>query len=40
MAKRGETREIILKAATKVFFENGFEKTSVKMILSEANIVT
>ena len=40
MAKRGETREVILKAAAKVFFENGFEKTSVKMILSEANIVT
>lgn len=40
MAKRGETREVILKAATKVFFENGFEKTSVKMILSEADIVT
>ena len=40
MAKRGETREVILKAATKVFFENGFEKTSVKMILNEANIVT
>lgn len=40
MAKRGETREVIMKAATKVFFENGFEKTSVKMILSEANIVT
>ena len=40
MAKRGETREVILKAATEVFFENGFEKTSVKMILSKANIVT
>ena len=40
MAKRGETREVILKAATRVFFENGFEKTSVKMILSEANVVT
>ena len=40
MAKRGETREVILRTATKVFFENGFEKTSVKMILSEANIVT
>lgn len=40
MAKRGETREVILKAATNVFFKNGFEKTSVKMILSEANIVT
>ena len=40
MAKRGETREIILKAATKLFFENGFEKTSVKMILNESNVVT
>ena len=40
MAKRGETRENILQAATKVFFENGFEKTSVKMILEEAHIVT
>lgn len=40
MAKRGETREVILKAATKVFFENGYEKTSVKMILEEADIVT
>ena len=40
MAKRGETREVILKAATRVFFENGFEKTSVKMILDEADIVT
>ena len=40
MAKRGETRETILKAAEKVFFENGFEKTSVKMILEEAHIVT
>ena len=40
MAKRGETREVILKAATRVFFDNGFEKTSVKMILDEAGIVT
>ncbi len=40
MAKKGATREIILKAAAKVFFENGFEKTSVKMILEEAHIVT
>ena len=40
MAKRGQTREVILRAASKVFFENGFEKTSVKMILGEANIVT
>ena len=40
MAKRGETREKIIDAATKVFFQNGFEKTSVKMILEEAGVVT
>lgn len=40
MAKKGETREKILAAATKLFFENGFEATSVKMILEEANVVT
>lgn len=40
MAKKGETREKILNAATKVFFENGFEATSIKMILDEANVVT
>ena len=40
MAKRGETRDIIIQAAAKVFFENGFEKTSVKMILEEAHVVT
>lgn len=40
MAKRGETREVILNAAEKVFFANGYEKTSVKMILQEADIVT
>ena len=40
MSKRGKTREVILKTAAKVFFENGFEKTSVKMILNEAGIVT
>ncbi|MBQ7492309.1 MAG: TetR/AcrR family transcriptional regulator [Clostridia bacterium] len=40
MARRGETREILINAATKVFFQNGFEKTSVKMILEEAHIVT
>ena len=40
MAKKGETREVILDAAEKVFFQNGFEKTSVKMILEEAKIVT
>lgn len=40
MAKKGETREKILNAATKVFFEHGFEATSVKMILDEANVVT
>lgn len=39
MAKRGETKEVILKAATKVFFENGYEDTSVKMIIAEAGIV-
>ena len=40
MAKRGETREIIINAATKVFFMYGFERTSVKMILEEAGVVT
>lgn len=40
MAKRGETKEKIIDAATKVFFQNGFEKTSVKMILEEAGVVT
>lgn len=40
MAKRGETRDVIIQAAAKVFFENGFEKTSVKMILEEAHVVT
>ena len=40
MAKRGETREIIIDAATKIFFQYGFEKASVKMILEEAGVVT
>lgn len=40
MAKRGETREKIIKAATKVFFEHGYEETSVRMIQEEANVVT
>ncbi len=40
MAKRGETREKIISAATEVFFTNGFEATSVKMILEKAGIVT
>lgn len=40
MAKRGETKEKILNAATKVFFEKGFEAASVKMILDEAGAVT
>ena len=40
MAKRGETRNVIIQAAAKVFFEHGFEKTSVKMILDEAHVVT
>ena len=40
MAKRGETKERILSIATEVFFKNGYEATSVKMILNEAGIVT
>lgn len=40
MAKKSQTREKILNAATKVFFENGFEAASVKMILEEAQVVT
>lgn len=40
MAKRGETREKIIKAATKVFFEHGYEETTVRMIQEEANVVT
>lgn len=40
MAKRGETREKIIKAATKVFFEHGYEETSVRMIQEEAQVVT
>ncbi len=40
MAKRGETREKIICAATEVFFANGFEAASVKMILEKAGIVT
>lgn len=40
MAKRGETRETIIKAATKVFFAHGYEETSVRMIQEEANVVT
>ena len=40
MAKRGSTRDKIIEAAAKVFYENGFEATSVKMITQEADIVT
>ncbi len=40
MAKRGSTRDKIIEAASKVFYENGFEATSVKMITQEADIVT
>lgn len=40
MAKRGETREKIIKAAGKVFLEHGYEETSVRMIQEEANVVT
>lgn len=40
MAKRGETGEKIINAATKVFFEHGYEETSVRMIQEEADVVT
>lgn len=41
MAKKGMiTRENIITAAEKVFLKNGYEKTSVKMILEEAHVVT
>ena len=40
MAKRGETKETIINAAEKIFFKNGFERTTVKMILEEARVVT
>lgn len=40
MAKRGESREKIINAATKVFFEHGYEETSVRMIQEEADVVT
>lgn len=40
MAKRGETKEKILDAATTVFFEYGFEASSVKMIIEKAGVVT
>ena len=40
MAKRGETKEKIITSATKLFMTNGYEATSVKMIIEEAGIVT
>lgn len=40
MAKRGETPKKIMEAATELFFEKGFEATSVKMILEKADVVT
>lgn len=40
MTKRGETREKILKAATEIFFHNGYEATSVRDILEKADVVT
>lgn len=40
MARRGETREKIIKAAEKCFFEHGYEETTVRMIQDEANVVT
>lgn len=39
MSKKN-TKQIILDAAEKVFFENGYEKTSIKMILQESGTVT
>lgn len=40
MAKRGETRDKILRAAGKIFFEYGYEAASIKMIIEEAGVVT
>ena len=40
MAKRGITRENIIDAAEKVFLAYGYEQTSVRMILEEADVVT
>ena len=40
MAKRGETREKIIRAAGKIFFEYGYEAASIKMIIDEAGVVT
>ncbi|MCR5449043.1 MAG: TetR/AcrR family transcriptional regulator [Solobacterium sp.] len=40
MAKRGITRENIIDAAAKVFLTYGYEQTSVRMILEEADVVT
>ncbi len=39
-ALEGGTREKILTTAMQVFMENGYEKTSVRMILEKADIVT
>lgn len=40
MSKGQATKEKILTAATKVFFQYGFEAASIKMILQEADVVT
>lgn len=40
MSKGQATKEKILNAATKVFFQYGFEAASIKMILQEADVVT
>ena len=40
MAKRGETKNKILQAAGKIFFEYGYEAASIKMIIEEAGVVT
>ncbi len=40
MSKRGETKEKIIASASKLFMTNGFEATSVKMIIEDAGVVT
>ena len=40
MKKGSITKERILEAARKVFFEHGYEGTSVRMILEESRVVT
>lgn len=40
MAKKGETRKKIIDGASQIFFEKGYEATSIKMILEKVGIVT